>query len=107
MAGRSACLTGRRQHPTWSKQGGLRGRLFALALPSKGFAAMSITPLMPVYPRCEVRPVRGENCHLISEDGTRYLDFAAGIAVNLLGHSHAGLIGAIQQQAATLMHVSH
>src|SRR3569833_1210690 len=68
---------------------------------------MSITPLMPVYPRCGVRPVRGDNCHLISEDGTRYLDFAAGIAVNILGHSHPGLIGAIQQQAATLMHVSN
>jgi len=68
---------------------------------------MSITPLMPVYPRCAVRPVRGEHCHLIAEDGTRYLDFAAGIAVNLLGHSHAGLIGAIQRQAATLMHVSN
>ena len=68
---------------------------------------MSITPLMPVYPRCGVRPVRGENCHLIDEDGTRYLDFAAGIAVNLLGHSHAGLIGAIQRQAETLMHVSN
>lgn len=68
---------------------------------------MSITPLMPVYPRCGVRPVRGEHCHLIDEDGTRYLDFAAGIAVNILGHSHPGLIGAIQQQAATLMHVSN
>ncbi|MGN6497104.1 MAG: aspartate aminotransferase family protein, partial [Tsuneonella sp.] len=62
---------------------------------------------MPVYPRCGVRPVRGEHCHLIDEDGTRYLDFAAGIAVNLLGHSHPRLIGAIQQQAATLMHVSN
>ncbi|MDP2130119.1 MAG: aspartate aminotransferase family protein [Erythrobacter sp.] len=68
---------------------------------------MLITPLMPVYPRCGVRPVRGEHCHLIDEDGTRYLDFASGIAVNLLGHSHEGLIGAIQQQAATLMHVSN
>ncbi len=68
---------------------------------------MSISPLMPVYPRCGVRPVRGEHCHLIDEDGTRYLDFASGIAVNLLGHSHEGLIGAIQQQAATLMHVSN
>ena len=68
---------------------------------------MPITPLMPVYPRCGVRPVRGEHCHLISEDGTRYLDFASGIAVNLLGHSHAGLIGAIQRQAETLMHVSN
>ena len=68
---------------------------------------MSITPLMPVYPRCGFRPVRGDHCHLIGEDGQRYLDFAAGIAVNLLGHSHEGLIGAIQQQAATLMHVSN
>lgn len=68
---------------------------------------MSITPLMPVYPRCGVRPVRGEHCHLISEDGTRYLDFASGIAVNLLGHSNEHLIGAIQKQAATLMHVSN
>ena len=68
---------------------------------------MTITPLMPVYPRCGVRPVKGEHCHLISEDGTRYLDFAAGIAVNLLGHSHPGLIEAIQRQAATLMHVSN
>lgn len=68
---------------------------------------MSITPLMPVYPRCGVRPVRGEHCHLISEDGQRYLDFASGIAVNALGHSHAGLIGAIQKQAETLMHCSN
>lgn len=68
---------------------------------------MSISPLMPVYPRCGVRPVRGEHCHLIDEDGTRYLDFASGIAVNLLGHSHEGLISAIQKQAATLMHVSN
>lgn len=68
---------------------------------------MSITPLMPVYPRCDVRPVRGEHCHLISEDGRRFLDFASGIAVNALGHSHAGLIAAIQDQAATLMHVSN
>jgi len=68
---------------------------------------MTITPLMPVYPRCAVRPVRGDHCHLIAEDGTRYLDFAAGIAVNLLGHSHPHLIGAIQRQAATLMHVSN
>jgi acetylornithine/N-succinyldiaminopimelate aminotransferase len=68
---------------------------------------MSITPLMPVYPRCGFRPVRGDHCHLIGEDGRRYLDFAAGIAVNALGHSHKGLIGAIQRQAETLMHVSN
>ena len=68
---------------------------------------MAITPLMPVYPRCGVRPVRGEGCYLIGEDGQRYLDFASGIAVNLLGHGHPHLTRAIQDQAATLMHVSN
>ena len=68
---------------------------------------MTISPLMPVYPRCEVRPVRGEGCYLIDENGKRYLDFASGIAVNLLGHGHPHLVGAIQKQAATLMHVSN
>ena len=68
---------------------------------------MSITPLMPVYPRCGFRPVKGDHCHLIGEDGGRYLDFAAGIAVNILGHSHSGLISAIQRQAEMLMHVSN
>jgi acetylornithine/N-succinyldiaminopimelate aminotransferase len=68
---------------------------------------MAITPLMPVYPRCDVRPVKGEGVHLIGEKGERYLDFASGIAVNLLGHSHPHLIGAIQRQAETLMHVSN
>ncbi len=68
---------------------------------------MSITPLMPVYPRCDVRPVEGDGCHLITEDGRRLLDFASGIAVNSLGHSHPALIEAIQAQAAKLMHVSN
>jgi acetylornithine/N-succinyldiaminopimelate aminotransferase len=62
---------------------------------------------MPVYTRCEVRPVRGEGIYLYGENGEKYLDFAAGIAVNLLGHGHPHLTKAIQDQAATLMHVSN
>jgi acetylornithine/N-succinyldiaminopimelate aminotransferase len=68
---------------------------------------MTITPLMPVYPRSPVRPVRGEGVYLYGEDGEKYLDFASGIAVNSLGHGHPHLVKAIQQQAATLMHVSN
>ena len=68
---------------------------------------MAITPLMPVYPRCDVRPVRGEGVYLYGENGEKYLDFASGIAVNLLGHGHPHLTKAIQEQAATLMHVSN
>ena len=68
---------------------------------------MAITPLMPVYPRSPVRPVRGEGVYLYGEQGEKYLDFAAGIAVNLLGHGHPHLTNAIQEQAATLIHVSN
>jgi len=68
---------------------------------------MAITPLMPVYPRSPVRPVRGEGVYLYGEQGEKYLDFAAGIAVNLLGHGHPHLTKAIQDQVATLMHVSN
>ncbi len=68
---------------------------------------MAITPLMPVYPRSPVRPVRGEGVYLYGEEGERYLDFAGGIAVNILGHGHPHLTKAIQDQAATLMHVSN
>jgi acetylornithine/N-succinyldiaminopimelate aminotransferase len=68
---------------------------------------MTITPLMPVYPRCGFRPVRGEGAWLIGEDGRRALDFASGIAVNLLGHGHPHLTAAIQKQAETLIHVSN
>ena len=68
---------------------------------------MAITPLMPVYPRSPVRPVRGEGVYLYGEDGEKYLDFASGIAVNLLGHGHPHLTKAIQEQAATLIHVSN
>src|SRR5215217_4630832 len=68
---------------------------------------MAVTPLMLVYPRSAVRPVRGEGVYLYGENGEKYLDFAAGIAVNLLGHGHPHLTKAIQEQAATLMHVSN
>ncbi len=68
---------------------------------------MAITPLMPVYPRSPVRPVRGEGVYLYGENGEKYLDFASGIAVNILGHGHPHLTKAIQKQAETLIHVSN
>jgi acetylornithine/N-succinyldiaminopimelate aminotransferase len=76
-------------------------------LPCMMDGEMTITPLMPVYPRSPVRPVRGEGVYLYGESGEKYLDFASGIAVNSLGHNHPHLTRAIQDQAATLMHVSN
>src|SRR5690348_9206122 len=68
---------------------------------------MAITPLMPVYPRSPVRPVRGEGAYLYGEQGEEFLDLPAGIAVNVRGHGHPYLTEAIQEQAATLIHVSN
>lgn len=66
-----------------------------------------IPVLMPVYARSDVAPVRGEGCYLYDADGRQWLDFASGIAVNCLGHGHPHLTKAIQEQAATLIHVSN
>ena len=51
--------------------------------------------------------VRGEGCIVWGSDGTRYLDFLAGIAVNALGHAHPAFVEAVSRQAATLAHVSN
>jgi len=51
--------------------------------------------------------VRGEGCYVWDADGNRYLDLLAGIAVNLLGHAHPTLTGAISAQLATLGHISN
>ncbi|CAN5418847.1 acetylornithine transaminase [soil metagenome] len=50
---------------------------------------------------------RGQGAHVWDADGTRYLDFLAGIAVNSLGHAHPAFVDAVASQAATLAHVSN
>src|SRR5690606_27715451 len=44
---------------------------------------------------------------LFDSQGRRYLDFAAGIAVCILGHAHPHLVKALQDQAAKLWHCSN
>ncbi|MDX2073958.1 MAG: aspartate aminotransferase family protein [Alphaproteobacteria bacterium] len=68
---------------------------------------MSTTSLLPVYRRSGIVIERGEGVYLYAPDGTRYLDFASGIAVNALGHSHPHLVAALRDQAAKLWHVSN
>ncbi|MCP3940817.1 MAG: aspartate aminotransferase family protein [Desulfobacteraceae bacterium] len=51
--------------------------------------------------------VRGEKSTLIDEEGTKYTDFLAGIAVCNLGHCHPKITQAIEKQAKTLIHVSN
>ncbi|WP_256430711.1 acetylornithine transaminase [Herbiconiux sp. VKM Ac-2851] len=51
--------------------------------------------------------VRGEGAWVWDDEGDRYLDFLAGIAVNSLGHAHPVFVEAVSRQAATLAHVSN
>ena len=51
--------------------------------------------------------VRGEGTRVWDNDGKVYLDFVAGIAVNVLGHCHPAVIKAVQEQVTQLVHVSN
>jgi acetylornithine/N-succinyldiaminopimelate aminotransferase len=62
---------------------------------------------MHTYARADLAFERGEGPYLYTADGRRFLDFAAGIAVNALGHSHPHLVKVLQEQAGKLWHVSN
>jgi len=66
-----------------------------------------IPAVMPTYQRAELAFERGEGAYLFATDGRRYLDFASGIAVTGLGHSHPHLVAALTEQAKKVWHVSN
>ncbi|MFJ9623544.1 acetylornithine transaminase [Streptomyces sp. NPDC101181] len=63
--------------------------------------------LMDNYGTPRLSLVRGQGAHVWGEDGTRYLDFVGGIAVNALGHAHPAVVEAVSTQIASLGHVSN
>jgi predicted acetylornithine/succinylornithine family transaminase len=64
--------------------------------------------LLDVYARVGPPLVGGEGAELIAADGTRYLDFVAGIGVNALGYNHPVIRVALERAIATgLVHVSN
>jgi acetylornithine/N-succinyldiaminopimelate aminotransferase len=68
---------------------------------------LSSQVLMPNYRRLPVAFVEGQGMRLWDAEGKEYLDFVAGIAVDVLGHCHPHHVRAIQQQATKLIHVSN
>ncbi|MEW6256151.1 MAG: aspartate aminotransferase family protein [Pseudomonadota bacterium] len=66
-----------------------------------------ITPVLPTYARIDLEFERGEGCWLFTTDGRRFLDFTAGIAVNVLGHANPYLVEALTAQAHKLWHISN
>ncbi len=68
---------------------------------------MSASPLYKTYARSDLAFERGEGVWLSTADGRRFLDCAAGIAVNSLGHCHPHLVETLKSQAEKLWHVSN
>jgi acetylornithine/N-succinyldiaminopimelate aminotransferase len=66
-----------------------------------------VADVLPTYARADLAFERGEGAYLYATDGRRYLDFAAGVAVNALGHCHPRLVAALTAQAGALWHCSN
>ncbi|MCX4678456.1 acetylornithine transaminase [Streptomyces sp. NBC_01433] len=63
--------------------------------------------LMDNYGTPALSLARGSGARLWDADGTEYLDFVGGIAVNALGHAHPAVVEAVSTQVAALGHVSN
>ena len=63
--------------------------------------------VIPTYGRFDLRLARGRGSEVWDEDGKRYLDFGAGIAVTSIGHAHPRVVRVMQQQIGTLVHTSN
>ncbi len=59
------------------------------------------------FKRQPITLVRGQGTRVWDSAGKVYLDFVAGIAVNILGHCHPAIVEAVQQQVTQLVHVSN
>ncbi len=66
-----------------------------------------INAVLPTYNRAPMAFVSGEGSWLTAEDGSRYLDLGAGVAVNSLGHANPQLVATLTEQAGKLWHVSN
>ena len=62
---------------------------------------------LPVFNRYKIVLERGDGAYLYDINGKKYIDFLAGIAVNVLGHNYPPLVKAISEQAAKVIHVSN
>jgi len=63
--------------------------------------------VMQTYASADVVFDKGEGVYLFAEDGKRFLDFGAGVAVTCLGHAHPHLVSALTEQASKLWHCSN
>ena len=70
-------------------------------------AAASSPHVMNTYGRMPFALSHGQGCRVWDTDGKEYLDALGGIAVNTLGHNHAELVPALQEQLGKIIHSSN
>jgi acetylornithine/N-succinyldiaminopimelate aminotransferase len=63
--------------------------------------------MVPNYAPGKIIPVKGEGSRIWDQEGREYIDFAGGIAVNVLGHAHPALVKALTEQGQKLWHLSN
>lgn len=63
--------------------------------------------MVPNYSPSATIPVRGLGSRVWDQDGNEFIDFAGGIAVSALGHTHPRLVEALKEQADKLWHLSN
>jgi acetylornithine/N-succinyldiaminopimelate aminotransferase len=63
--------------------------------------------MVPNYNPAAMVPVRGEGSRVWDQDEREFIDFAGGIAVNVLGHCHPALVAALNEQGQKLWHLSN
>ncbi|WP_341523156.1 aspartate aminotransferase family protein [Pseudomonas sp. G.S.17] len=63
--------------------------------------------MVPNYAPAGFIPVRGAGSRVWDQSGRELVDFSGGIAVNVLGHCHPALVGALTEQGNQLWHVSN
>ncbi|WP_304064625.1 aspartate aminotransferase family protein [Megamonas hypermegale] len=62
---------------------------------------------MPVFARYNIVLDHGDGPYLYDTNGKKYIDYLAGIAVNVVGHNYKPLVDAISRQAAKMIHCSN
>lgn len=63
--------------------------------------------MVPNYAPGTIIPVRGKGSRIWDQEGREFIDLQGGIAVNCLGHSHPGLLSALQEQSQKIWHLSN
>ena len=74
---------------------------------TKSFLEQDKEIIAPLYGKSDIEFVKGKGSYLFDKEGTPYLDFVAGIAVNALGHQNQGIKEAVLNQMDKFNHISN